>query len=114
MPLTQDDHRRDERGNAPDSVEARLDELESLYRATPVGIAVVDRELRYVRVNEQYARIANRPIEEVVGRTMHEVVHSAVRASAIELAQRVIDSGRPEWNAEIPGISRDDPPRPIT
>ncbi len=114
MPLTREhDSRRDERASASDSVEARLDELELLYRSTPVGIAVVDRDLRYVRANEEYARIVGRPIEDVVGRAMHEVVHSTVRAAAIAAARRVIDSGRSEWNTEIPGISRDDPPVPI-
>ena len=103
------------RGDSEDALrrraEAQLAELESIYRATPVGLCAVDRELRYVRANEEYAQIVGRSLDEIIGRSMHDVVHEAARQPAVRLAQRVLDTGEPVWNAELPGVSRDDPPQ---
>ncbi len=71
----------------------------------------MDRELRYVRANEEYAQIVGRSLDEIIGRSMHDVVHEAARQPAVRLAQRVLDTGEPVWNAELPGVSRDDPPQ---
>ncbi|MEN8181231.1 MAG: PAS domain S-box protein [Myxococcota bacterium] len=94
--------------------EAQLAELESLYRDIPVGLCVVDRELRFLRANEAYARIVGRDPRDIIGRTMGEVVHERARAGAVALAQRVIDSGQPAGDVELPGVSREDPSEKLT
>jgi PAS domain S-box-containing protein len=103
------------RGDSEDALrqraEAQLAELESIYRASPVGLCAVDRELRYVRANEEYAQIVGRSLDEIIGRSMHDVVHELAREPAVRLAQRVLDTGEPVWNAELPGVSREDPPQ---
>jgi PAS domain-containing protein len=38
----------------------RQQELETLYRTAPLGMGLVDRDLRYVRVNERLAQFAGR------------------------------------------------------
>jgi PAS domain S-box-containing protein len=71
----------------------------------------VDRELRYVRANEEYAQIVGRSLDEIIGCSMHDVVHELAREPAVRLAQSVLDTGEPVWNAELPGVSREDPPQ---
>ena len=82
-------------------LEAQLEELEILYRYIPVGLCVVDRDLRYVKTNQIYAEVVGREIHEVVGHTMHEVVAERVREQTTSLARRVIDTGEPVLDVEV-------------
>ncbi|XXF77732.1 PAS domain-containing protein [Myxococcaceae bacterium GXIMD 01537] len=75
--------------------------VDTLLRAAPVGIAVLDRDLRYVRLNEALARINNRPLEEHTGRTVPEVAGKGVAVVAVPLLRRVLDTGEPVENTEI-------------
>ena len=51
-----------------------LAEIEDLYRVSPQAMALIDPELRFVRVNQRMAEIDGIPIEEHVGRKVEEVV----------------------------------------
>lgn len=51
---------------------ARLDELEALYRASPIGLGVQDRDLRFVRLNEALARAFGATVDGLLGRTLAE------------------------------------------
>ena len=49
--------------------------LDSLLDTAPVGLAFLDRELRYVRINQRWlADINGVPVEETLGRTVREVL----------------------------------------
>ncbi|MEW5850227.1 MAG: PAS domain S-box protein [Myxococcota bacterium] len=48
--------------------------LNSFMRVSPVGIAFLDRDLRFVHVNEPLARLHGRAVEDYVGRTATEVL----------------------------------------
>lgn len=49
-------------------------ELESLYRTTPVGLALFDPvEFRYLRLNDHLAAIIGLPTEEILGKTVMEI-----------------------------------------
>ncbi|MFY0578259.1 PAS domain-containing protein [Cystobacter fuscus] len=56
--------------------------VDALLAAAPVGMTLVDRELRYVRCNAWIAHAIGRSPEQVVGRTVHEV-------SPLEQATRI-------------------------
>ena len=53
---------------------ARLAEIEAYYDTAPVGLCVLDNELRYVRINERLAEINGLPVSEHLGRTIREVL----------------------------------------
>src|SRR6185503_4882069 len=53
-------------------IDAALTEL--LFRTAGVAVAVVDRDLRYVRVNDVLAAMNGRPAAAHIGRTLHEVI----------------------------------------
>ena len=48
-------------------------ELETIYGSAPVGLALYDRDLRYLRVNAALAVMNGVPIESHIGRTLYEV-----------------------------------------
>ena len=54
----------------------QLSELETVYGSAPVGLAFVDADLRYVRVNARLAALNGVPPEAHVGRTPAEVTPS--------------------------------------
>ncbi len=88
-------------------------ELENIYQATPVGLSLLDRDFRFVRVNETMARIDGASVDRALGRTAREVTPKM--ADRLEpLFKRVIRTGRPIMNLEIraetphePGVERD-------
>lgn len=72
----------------------QLLELETLYRTAPIGLALVNRDLRFLRINHKLAEIDGMPIDAHIGRTLREVVPNV--ADTIEpLYRRVIGQRRP-------------------
>ncbi len=87
-------------------------ELEQIYRTAPIGLAVLDSELRFVHVNARLAETNGVPAEAHLGRAVREVV-PWVADRAEPLLRRVLESGEPvpefEASAETPaqpGVQR--------
>jgi len=81
--------------------------LDGLWRA-PVGIALFDRGLRYVRVNETLARFDGAPVEAHHGRTVREVLarFGADAAARVEGALRsVLETGVPAPSVEHAAVA---------
>ncbi len=91
-----------------DSAEQR--ELESLYRTAPLGMGLIDRDLRYVRVNERLAEFAGMSAEEMLGRTTREVVPE-IAPKTEPIYRQVLDAGRAVLDVEISGATRAEPDR---
>ncbi len=49
-------------------VRQRGHEIETLYKTAPVGMALVDRNRRYLKINQNFADLDGRPMEEHLGR----------------------------------------------
>jgi len=77
-------------------------ELEATYAAAPVGLCVLDRELRFVRVNERFAEMNGAPGAAHMGRTVREVVPT-LADEAEPLLRRVLETGEPLVDVEISG-----------
>jgi PAS domain S-box-containing protein len=88
-------------------------ELDLLYRTAPVGLGLVDCNLRFVKVNDVLAAINGRSPADHVGRVIAEVLPEI--APALEpLYRYVIETGKPALNIEVhgptpavPGVERD-------
>jgi two-component system, chemotaxis family, CheB/CheR fusion protein len=52
----------------------RSHEIETLYKTAPVGMAMVDRNRRYLKVNQHFAELNGQPIEKHIGRTLQEMI----------------------------------------
>jgi PAS domain S-box-containing protein len=83
----------------------QLAELQGVYASAPVGLAVLDPELRYVRVNETLARMNGLPAEEHIGKSVAELLPTLSRTMD-DLAHRVLATGEPlinyESSSEVP------------
>jgi PAS domain S-box-containing protein len=101
----------EEAREAHDTALRQLEEIEVLYRNAPAALCMVDRELRFVRVNRWMALFDQRTEEEHIGRKMEEVIPQAARAQAVAIARRVLDSGEAVTNVEVHTISPRDPSR---
>jgi PAS domain S-box-containing protein len=51
-----------------------LGKLESLLAASPVGVAFLDRDLRYLRINDALAAVNGRPAADHIGRSILEMI----------------------------------------
>jgi PAS domain S-box-containing protein len=75
----------------------------------PVGLALVDTELRFVRINSALCAINGRPREQHIGRRLDEVLPE-MASVLVPIYQQVLDSGEPvlerELTAEQPGTGR--------
>ncbi len=84
--------------------------LEALFEAAPVGLAFLDRDLRYVRVNRWVADANGLPVEAHVGRTPLELLPTVEGLDAVMARWReIIETGRPWIGAEIVGETRAHP-----
>jgi PAS domain S-box-containing protein len=77
-----------------------LSELYNIYATAPVGLCCVDRDLRYVTINERLARYHGRPASEHIGRTVREM---APRIAALiePVYRRVLDTGEVQHDVEM-------------
>ncbi|WP_413754551.1 SpoIIE family protein phosphatase [Streptomyces sp. R-74717] len=85
--------------------------LDAFLTSSPIGMAVMSPQLRYVWMNETLERIGGVPREQRVGRRMGEVF-PGLETDAIEpLMRRVLDTGVPVIDFEYRGWSWADPHR---
>jgi PAS domain S-box-containing protein len=76
--------------------------LDTLLAASPIGIAFIDKNLKYVRINDALAAVNGRPAQEHLGRTIREVLPEV--ADLFEpMVQKILDSGEPILNLEFSG-----------
>jgi len=76
--------------------------LDAFFTAAPAGLAILDRELRYVQLNETLALMNGRPVAEHLGHSVREVL-PAIAATLEPLLQRILDTGEPALNIELSG-----------
>jgi len=80
----------------------RLALLEAVYRSAPVGLCLIDHDLRYVQINDQLARMNGLPIEAHLGRTIADVL--PVWAGVLEpRLRRVLETGQVLLDQELSG-----------
>lgn len=91
--------------------DATLVLLDTFMSRSPVGFAVLDRELRYIRINETLANLNALAIEGHIGRTVREVVPE-VADEVEQVVRTVMDTGAPTVNVEFTFKARATPAEP--
>jgi two-component system cell cycle sensor histidine kinase/response regulator CckA len=81
------------------SVRKQLAELELIYRSVPLGFAVYDRDLRYLRVSDELTMAHHPSPTGHVGRTVYEVIPELAEEVAAKL-RRVFETGESILNVE--------------
>ncbi len=77
----------------PEIVQQKL--TDALVRSAPIGIAILDGDLRYRYINEHLAAMNGVPVASTIGRTIAEVIGEAMAAMIAPRLQRVIETGLP-------------------
>jgi len=89
-------------------IRQKLTEIEQVYRYAPVGLVLMDKDYRFVRINERMAEINGLPVEAHIGRTLREVVPE-LADRIMELYRPVYERGEPVLNIEIHGATPKEP-----
>ena len=76
--------------------------LDTLTSTAPVGMAFLDRDFRFVRVNAALAGYADVPASEQIGRSVFEV-WPALASWLTPILERVLATGEPVLDLEISG-----------
>lgn len=77
-------------------------ELQTIYNEAPVGLAVIDTEFRFKRINARLAEINGMSPEAHIGRTIREVV-PALGDFGEALIRQIVAEGQAIHNIEIQG-----------
>lgn len=93
-----------ERKAAEEQAEHHLGELEAIYANAPVGLAVLDADLRYLRINERLAAMNGRSVADHLGNRLEDVLPELGARFAPRLRQ-AIATGEAVVGEEIRGTS---------
>jgi PAS domain S-box-containing protein len=74
--------------------------IEAVQESAPIGFALVDRELRVVRMNSVLAEVNGAPVEEQIGRPVAELIPD-IWSQMEDVYRRVLDTGEPVINLEV-------------
>jgi PAS domain S-box-containing protein len=78
-------------------------ELENLYAKLPIGLCFLDTELRYVRLNEEFAAIHGHAVQAHIGRPHREMADQHAGETLDSIYRSVLDTGTPVVGREIRG-----------
>jgi PAS domain S-box-containing protein len=87
--------------------------LDSMLANAPIGLAFVDRNCRFVRVNQIFADLTGVPVSRHLGRTLADLLPASVAEQVESAVQQVFTSEEPVRNLELNGIGGK-PRRPWT
>jgi PAS domain S-box-containing protein len=85
-----------------DALEREVEFLDTLFRSAPLAMALLDAELRFLRVNEPLAELTGVPLAEHVGRYVLDVMPRH-NAQIVRDLRRVVASGEPLVGSEVTG-----------
>lgn len=81
----------------------RVAQLRALYASAPVGLSMVDTQLRYLNINDKLAEFNGLPAEAHLGRTVGEMLPTLLADQVEAHCRRVLETGQPVLSADIAG-----------
>ncbi|WP_170290453.1 ATP-binding SpoIIE family protein phosphatase [Kitasatospora atroaurantiaca] len=90
-------------------LQADLAVLDGFFTQSPVGMAVYDPQMRFVRLNEALARVNGLPVPEHLGRRVIEVLPGINGEEIEEVMRQVLSSGNAVIDARSHGRTPGDP-----
>lgn len=75
--------------------------LDALLAASPVAIGFIDRDLRYLEVNDALAAVNGRPVSEHIGRTIDEILPAPVVTRLKSVVDEILRTGVSQVDREI-------------
>jgi PAS domain S-box-containing protein len=87
-----------------------LSTLETLQQSAPIGLAFVDREFRFIRLNQVFASLTGSTVECFLGKTVAEAVPE-IWPQVELIYRRVLENNESVVNIEVTGANRTEPGR---
>jgi PAS domain S-box-containing protein len=78
-------------------------ELRQIYSSTPIGLAFLDENFRYLRVNDALAAFNGVPADQHPGRHISEIISPEAANSLVPLLREMLTTGKPLTNLEFQG-----------
>ncbi|MCI0485119.1 MAG: PAS domain S-box protein, partial [Blastocatellia bacterium] len=97
-----------ERKKMEQELEVRERNLNSFFTTAPAGLAMLDSDLRFLRINDLLANIHGLPVEEHLGKTVREVLPELAGLIEPKL-RRVLDTGEAAERFETSGETPAEP-----
>ncbi|HWB86536.1 MAG TPA: ATP-binding protein [Bryobacteraceae bacterium] len=88
-----------------ESLRLQLAELETLYGKVPAALCLLDRNLRFLRVNEEFAAMNGASAEKYIGHQLSEMLPAPMARALEPLFRRVLETGEPLLDYELEGLS---------
>jgi len=90
-------------------LELREARLNAFFSGAPVGMSILDNQLRFVQINELIAHIHGKPAQEHIGKTLEEIA-PRIAPLVTPLCQKVLLTGQPILNVELslPAVNQAD------
>jgi len=82
--------------------------LNAFFTSAPAGLALLDKQLRYLQLNETVAKINGVPMKDHLGKTIREILPK-LAPMAEPLLQKVLATGEPMLNVELSGETPSQP-----
>lgn len=94
--------------DAHQQLDEQFVELEHVYQTAPVGLAIIDRDLRYKRINECLASMNGLSVEDHIGKAIRDVIPEM--ADVVEAqCTAVFNTGVPALNMPFMSEDPEDP-----
>ena len=81
-----------------------LQEIEDIYNSAPIGLCVLDTNLRWTRINEHLAEINGIAVADHIGKSLTELLPD-IAEKAVPLLQGILDSGEAVRNIPLSGTT---------
>jgi PAS domain S-box-containing protein len=82
----------------------QLAQIEAIYATAPVGLCFLDREKRYLQMNERLAEINGLSVSEHIGRTISEILPEIAEIQE-PIFEQVLQTGMPILDVEVRGTT---------
>ncbi|MEZ0068916.1 PAS domain S-box-containing protein, partial [Streptacidiphilus sp. MAP12-20] len=90
-------------------VEQDLAIQDALFEQSPLGLAIFDRDLRYVRINETLARMNGLSVDAHLGRTAGEALPELAADEVMAIQRQVLATGEPVIDLTITSANPAEP-----
>ncbi|MEN6497104.1 MAG: PAS domain-containing protein [Thermoguttaceae bacterium] len=88
--------------HSEETVRQQLAELNAIYDNAPIGLSVMDTDLRWLRINRRLAEMNGIPPEQHIGRSVRDLLPDLADQAEAMLRQ-VLQTGQPVLDLEIVG-----------
>ncbi|MDT8357005.1 MAG: PAS domain S-box protein [Methanomicrobiaceae archaeon] len=83
-------------------IREQLQEIETIYETAPVGLGLLDTDLRFLRINERLAEMNGIPAADHLERSIPELLPE-LGSQAKAIVRRIQATGKPALNMEVSG-----------